>query len=42
MLLAWPGLSLPTLSFLSGFWLIALGCMQLRPACQIGGAGRLG
>jgi uncharacterized membrane protein HdeD (DUF308 family) len=28
-LLAWPGLSLLTLSFLAGLWLIMLGAMQL-------------
>ena len=29
MLLAWPSLSLLTLSFLAGLWLIMLGAMQL-------------
>jgi uncharacterized membrane protein HdeD (DUF308 family) len=29
MLLAWPALSLLTLSFLAGLWLIMLGAMQL-------------
>jgi uncharacterized membrane protein HdeD (DUF308 family) len=31
-LLAWPGLSLLTLSFLTGLWLIMLGAMQLGQA----------
>jgi uncharacterized membrane protein HdeD (DUF308 family) len=35
MLLAWPALSLLTLSFLAGLWLIMLGAMQLGLARQL-------
>jgi len=37
MLLAWPTLSLATLSFLAGLWLIMLGAMQLGLARRLRG-----
>ncbi len=40
MLLAWPSLSLLTLSLLAGLWLIMLGAMQLSLARQLRGAAR--
>lgn len=40
MLLAWPSLSLLTLSFLAGLWLVMLGAMQLSLARQLRGAAR--
>ncbi|MEU5309047.1 DUF308 domain-containing protein [Streptomyces sp. NPDC021562] len=39
-LLVWPGLSLLTLSFLAGLWLIMLGAMQLGLARRIRGVAR--
>ncbi|MFD8724604.1 HdeD family acid-resistance protein [Streptomyces sp. NPDC059629] len=39
-LLTWPGLSLLTLSFLAGLWLIMLGAMQLGLARRIRGIAR--
>ncbi|POX58117.1 hypothetical protein C3492_39835 [Streptomyces sp. Ru62] len=39
-LLVWPGLSLLTLSFLAGLWLIMLGAMQLGLARRIRGIAR--
>ncbi|MFE2064992.1 HdeD family acid-resistance protein [Streptomyces sp. NPDC059467] len=39
-LLTWPGLSLLTLSFLAGLWLIMLGAMQLGLARRIRGITR--
>ncbi|MET9123379.1 DUF308 domain-containing protein [Streptomyces sp. NPDC004528] len=39
-LLVWPGLSLLTLSFLAGLWLIMLGAMQLGLARRIRGIVR--
>ncbi|GGN15639.1 HdeD family acid-resistance protein [Streptomyces fuscichromogenes] len=39
-LLVWPGLSLLTLSFLAGLWLIMLGAMQLGLARRIHGIAR--
>ncbi|MFD4603301.1 HdeD family acid-resistance protein [Streptomyces sp. NPDC058464] len=39
-LLIWPGLSLLTLSFLAGLWLIMLGAMQLGLARRIRGIAR--
>jgi uncharacterized membrane protein HdeD (DUF308 family) len=41
MLLTWPALSLLTLSFLAGLWLIMLGAMQLGLARQLRGITRL-
>ena len=38
MLLAWPALSLATLSFLAGLWLIMLGAMQLGLARRLRGS----
>ncbi|MEU2336831.1 DUF308 domain-containing protein [Streptomyces sp. NPDC006654] len=39
-LLVWPGLSLLTLSFLAGLWLIMLGAMQFGLARRIRGIAR--
>jgi hypothetical protein len=40
--MAWRGLRLLRLSFLTRFWLIVFGRTQLRLVRQIGGAERLG
>ena len=41
MLLAWPSLSLLTLSLLAGLWLVMLGAVQLSLARQLRSAVRV-